>query len=483
LEQPNVTLSRRTALLGLTASVFVAKQPAIGQEKDAPATAPSQRIALTAATLTRKIKPDAEKEAACLAFNGSIPGPLIRFKRGEAVAIALKNETDEPITFHPYGVLGDHAQDGVAGLSQEPIAPGASGETMLASADAGLYWYHSLVPGRLSSQLERGLYGPIIIEEANPPAFDTEIVVMIDDLALEPSGTFKNTALPLVDAARGGTLGNVLTVNGKPAPERMTLPAGSRIRLRIIGASNARLCPLKFDSMTAWVIAMDGQPCDPFDPLKRTVILAPGSRFDVIADLPRAAGKEAVLRIALGNGLPVLAITTQGETMPERPAPGRLEANDVPTAIRLQNAWRSELTIEGGLPAPGPDEKPDPVALETAAKAAFKAPGDIYTLNFGFKAGFDGAPLLKVKKGLPVVIAITNKTAWGQVIRLHGHVFRLLHNFDDGWEPYFLDTLYIPPGQISRIAFDARHIGKWAIRASIAEHFDAGIASWYEVTA
>jgi FtsP/CotA-like multicopper oxidase with cupredoxin domain len=476
-----VTLSRRAVLLGLSVSVLVSKPQAIAQEKPA-ATEPSQRIALNAAPLNRKIKTDAEKEAACLAFNGTVPGPLIRFKRGETVAVALKNETGEPITFHPYGVLGSHTEDGVAGLSQEPIAHGAAGETMLTSADAGLFWYHSLVPGRLSSQLERGLYGPIIVEETSPPDVDTEIVVMIDDLALEPTGAFKDTALSLVEAARGGKLGNLLTVNGKPAPEQMTLPAGSRIRLRIIGASNARLCPLKFDGMTAWVIAMDGQPCDPFDPLKRTVILAPGSRFDVIADLPREAGKEAVLRIALGNGLPVLAITTQGNAVQERSAPTRLEANDVPAAIRLQNAWRSELTIEGGLPAPGPDEKPDPAALEAAAKAAFKQPSDVYNLNFGFKAGFDGAPLLKVKLGLPVVIAITNKTAWGQVIRLHGHVFRLLHNFDDGWEPYFLDTLYIPPGQISRIAFDARHIGKWAIRASIAEHFDAGVASWYEVT-
>ena len=79
------------------------------------------------------------------------------------------------------------------------------------------------------------------------------------------------------------------------------------------------------------------------------------------------------------------------------------------------------------------------------------------------------------------MLAITNKTAWGQVLHVHGHVFRLLHNFDDGWEPYFLDTLYVPPGQISRIAFDAVNPGKWAIRSSILEHFEGGVATWYEI--
>ncbi len=87
------------------------------------------------------------------------------------------------------------------------------------------------------------------------------------------------------------------------------------MRLRVIGASNARLCPLKFDGMD--VRRRHGRPAlRSFDPLKRTVILAPGSRFDVIADLPREAGKEAVLKVDLGPGLPVLRMPVEGPPCP-----------------------------------------------------------------------------------------------------------------------------------------------------------------------
>jgi FtsP/CotA-like multicopper oxidase with cupredoxin domain len=472
-------LSRRAALFGLSATIYAAKAHA--QEKSIASGTP-RRIALSAAPLKRRIKPDAEKEADLLAFNSAVPGPLIRFRRDETVEVALKNDSKEPVTFHPYGICGDAAEAGVAGLSQGPIAPGEERVTRLASPDAGIFWYHSLVPGMGSSQLERGLYGPIIVEETAPPEVDQDIVVLIDDMALEAEGVLRGPAGTLSEAARGGKLGNVLLVNGVPAPAPMELPPGARIRLRIIGACNARLCPLRFEGLETRVFAIDGQPCDPFDPLKRTVILAPGSRFDAIADLPSESGTRAALKIALGKGLPVIEFATAGASRPMRPMPERLEPNDVPAAIRLQNAWRSELTIEGGLLQPSQDEKPDPAAIEKETLERFKDASQIFTLNCGFKAGFDGKPLLSVKRGLPVVIALQNKTAWGQVIHLHGHVFRLLHNFDDGWEPYFLDTLYMPPGQVSRIAFDAERVGKWAIRSSIMEHFDAGIATWYEVT-
>ena len=53
-------------------------------------------------------------------------------------------------------------------------------------------------------------------------------------------------------------------------------------------------------------------------------------------------------------------------------------------------------------------------------------------------------PLLKVKRGTPVVLALNNQTAFVQPMHLHGHAFRLLHGLDDGWEPYFLDTLQVP---------------------------------------
>jgi FtsP/CotA-like multicopper oxidase with cupredoxin domain len=74
-----------------------------------------------------------------------------------------------------------------------------------------------------------------------------------------------------------------------------------------------------------------------------------------------------------------------------------------------------------------------------------------------------------------------NRSAWSQVIHVHGHNFRLLHPFDDGWEPYFLDTLYVAEGRTAHISFVADNPGRWAVRSSILEHFESGVLTWFEV--
>ena len=87
-----------------------------------------------------------------------------------------------------------------------------------------------------------------------------------------------------------------------------------------------------------------------------------------------------------------------------------------------------------------------------------------------------------MKKGTPVVLAITNRTAGPKVLHTHGHCFRLLHAMDDGWEPYWLDTIILPENQTARVVFVADNKGKWLIGSSILEHLDGGLSTWFEVT-
>jgi FtsP/CotA-like multicopper oxidase with cupredoxin domain len=75
-------------------------------------------------------------------------------------------------------------------------------------------------------------------------------------------------------------------------------------------------------------------------------------------------------------------------------------------------------------------------------------------------------PAYRVKRGRTVVMAITNPTAAPVVFRLHGHHFRLLDRLDDGWKPFWLDTLMLDKGQTQRIAFAAEYTGRWLIEAT-----------------
>jgi FtsP/CotA-like multicopper oxidase with cupredoxin domain len=90
-------------------------------------------------------------------------------------------------------------------------------------------------------------------------------------------------------------------------------------------------------------------------------------------------------------------------------------------------------------------------------------------------------PLLKVKRGTPIVLAIANQTPFVQPFHLHGHSFRLLHPMDDGWDPYFLDTLQVPEKRTLRIAFVADNPGKWLLASTVLERFDGGLWTWFEV--
>ena len=89
--------------------------------------------------------------------------------------------------------------------------------------------------------------------------------------------------------------------------------------------------------------------------------------------------------------------------------------------------------------------------------------------------------MFTVKRGRAVTLAIRNTSGRPQVVHLHGHSFRLLDRLDDGWKPYWLDTLVVGD-QVERIAFVADNPGKWLIECRMLERSDAGTAIWFAVT-
>lgn len=471
-------ITRRLALAGLSATVAAMRPSASASAQQAG----PERFTLTAAPARQRLRPEPAGETDVLAYNGQTPGPLIRVRRGQPVSIRLENRLDQPTSLHIGGYRGPNAMDGVAGLTQPEVPPGGSFETLFTPQDAGTYLYHPLVPGRTAQQVERGLAGMFVVTEDNWEPVDSEVMVLLDDWRLTDQHQIDGAFGIAGDNARLGRLGNTLTVNGRPAPEVIKAPPRARVRLRIGGLTNGRILPMRFEKMArATVIAIDGQPCEPFDPLRRQVIVAPGSRYDIVLDLPDKAGEETIVSVALGDGLPVVRFETEGQPLPEKPPVRPLPPNPgLPEAIRLQTARRAEFNIAGGWDAK--DAAGRGAANDVVAKA-FPDPGKAWNLNFGFPSGLGGKPLFSARKGSVVVVALTNRSSWMQVIRVHGHVFRVLHPLDDGWEPYFMDTVLVGENRTVRIAFNADNPGKWLIRSTILEHMESGVLSWFEVTA
>jgi FtsP/CotA-like multicopper oxidase with cupredoxin domain len=87
----------------------------------------------------------------------------------------------------------------------------------------------------------------------------------------------------------------------------------------------------------------------------------------------------------------------------------------------------------------------------------------------------------RAKAGRIVVLALTNRTEVATVFRLHGHHFRLLDRLDDGWKPFWLDTLAIEPGQTQRVAFAAEHAGHWLVESVATDWAAPRFVRWYAV--
>jgi FtsP/CotA-like multicopper oxidase with cupredoxin domain len=471
--------TRRAVAAGIAATLVyrpgtAGSQPASGSSQPITPQGDAWRTLVAAPTKVRLL-PEPAPETDVWAFDGRVPGPVIRVRHGDEVRVRLVNQTERPLALHWHGVRNANIMDGVGGLTQEPVAPGKSFDCRFTPPDHGTFLVRPLVVGGSSELAERGLSALLIVDEREPPKVDQDIALVIDDWRLAEDGALAPFGT-LAEASTSGRLGNRLTINAKGAPEAIEVAPGSRIRLRLANACNARSMRIRFDDMKVYVAAIDGQPTDTFEPLRSTLPFSPGSRYDLMLDVPseaRSAGSIVALLGQAQQGTPLVTLAASGERLsrPALPPIAPLPGNKLlPPEVRLQNAVRRDVAISGGA-IRGPD-----------GAHAFKGdPARIWTIN-GASGAPGSSPLLSVKRGSPVVLAITNQTPTNQPIHLHGHVFRLLHPRDDGWEPYWLDTLQIPENKTVQIAFIADNPGKWALSSTVLERFDTGLWTWFEVT-
>lgn len=128
----------------------------------------------------------AGRDAKAMTINGSLPGPLLRFREGENVTIRVTNRLKEPTSIHWHGLLVPADMDGVPGVSFAGIKPGETFTYRYPVKQSGTYWYHS----HSASQEQSGIYGPLVIDPAEPEVieFDREYVVMLSDWTFEDPG-------------------------------------------------------------------------------------------------------------------------------------------------------------------------------------------------------------------------------------------------------------------------------------------------------
>ncbi|MGH8222730.1 MAG: multicopper oxidase family protein [Woeseiaceae bacterium] len=405
-------------------------------------------------------------------YDGSVPGPELRFKQGESLRVELENLLPNDTTVHWHGVRLPNAMDGVPGLTQPPIK--ANGGRFLYEfklPDAGTYWYHPHLDS--SNQVGRGVYGPLIIDEPEPPAVDRDVVWMLGDWRLDRGARVVQDFGNFMDASHAGRIGNTVTVNGA-IRETFELRAGERIRLRLINAANARIFALDFRGHDPVIIALDGHPVEPHRPEGGRVVLGSAMRADVLLDATGEPGRSytvvddfyrrrAYRLLDLRYAKERLRGGRAGAALP-RLAPNPVSEPD------LARAERHRIDFGGGMMGNMP-------GMGMMRGMAWTVNGEPMPEH-----GHDHEPMLKLALGRSYVFDLINDTRWDHPIHLHGHAFRVLSR--DGRaapRPEWLDTVLLPAQTRAEIAFVADNPGHWMIHCHILEHQASGMMAVVQV--
>ncbi|WP_049338748.1 copper resistance system multicopper oxidase [Stutzerimonas stutzeri] len=257
-----------------------------------------------------------------MAINGSIPGPLLRWREGDTVTLRVRNRLPQETSIHWHGILLPANMDGVPGFSFAGIAPDGMYEYRFKVKQSGTYWYHS----HSGFQEQLGVYGPLIIdpEEPEPFAYERDYVVFLSDWTDESPARVLAKLKKQADYYNQGrrTVGDFINdvadqgwrktfsdrwawakmnmsptdladvsgatytylLNGQAPDANWTglFRPGERIRLRLINGSAMSYFDFRIPGLKLTVVAADGQNIEPVT--VDEIRLAVAETYDVIVE-------------------------------------------------------------------------------------------------------------------------------------------------------------------------------------------------------
>ncbi|MEK5357953.1 multicopper oxidase family protein [Paenibacillus sp. FSL L8-0709] len=411
-------------------------------------------------------------------YNGAVPGQEIRVTQGDFVKVTLKNDLKVPVTIHWHGYPVSSETDGVPGVSQDAVLPGETFTYSFSADVAGTYWYHSHQES--SEQVDKGLYGALIVEPKDAVRPDKDYTLLLDewinpeDASNAPGSTDMagmegmagmTDPTSMSDEEMMSSMYNIYTVNGKSGSMITPLEAkvGDTVRLRLINAgyrSHAIHIPGEFK-----VVSTDGQDIEePTTLQNQLVTVAPGERYDIEFKInsPEDFTIDAHDDNKYNDQL-VIPFKVAG-------------SNGKVKAVQHTDLTGFDLFSYGKPAAKAGAAPAETYALEYTAVLNSKMSGDqqVYTIN---DKVFSELPALKAKTGDNVKITFINDGEVDHPMHVHGHFFRVLEkNGVKVNSTLMKDTVLVKPGEKIVITFKADNPGSWMIHCHELHHAAAGMA-------
>lgn len=392
-------------------------------------------------------------------YDGTVPGPQLRVTQGDRVRVTLVNHLPVSTTLHWHGVRVPNAEDGVAGMTQDAVSPGASTTYEFVATDAGTFWYHSHQD--TGNQLPAGLFGALVV---TPPA--GHVPEDVDRTLLLHNGT--------------GDRAKVISVNGTAGDLHVDARPGQTVRLRVIdavapGMDGTTEAPVLLGAPYR-VVALDGNDLTGPTPLgPQRIQLGMGQRADLVFTVPatgavrlvdsRIAGAPSLLQGFFGTP----ARPGETVTVGDGPLPDAVDPATVPVF--------DPLTY--GTPAPDPATgRPDVTAPVVLDEGPGFHDGTIQLVHSINGAASPDVPPIDVREGQLVRLHLVNDTGEFHPMHLHGHTMTVLDV--DGHaptgSPLHLDTVLLGPHQVIDAAFRADNPGIWMLHCHVLLHATMGMS-------
>jgi FtsP/CotA-like multicopper oxidase with cupredoxin domain len=473
--------SRRALLISAAAAAAV--RPATPSAQTAPALGSRESTnSTTILQLQRRTIEVNGKPASVFAIRQPDGTAGIITEVGKPFRVRVENNIDQPSLIHWHGLTPPWQQDGVPGISGQPIPPGGSADYDFPLRFGGTFWMHS----HQGLQEQSLMLAPLIIHDDRNRPGEQEVVLMLNDFSFTPpdeifaglkkSGSMPNMAgrSPQMASATGmaqrGAVAapdlndvkyDAFLANDRTLadPEVIKVEPGGHVLLRVINGSSMSNYHLDLGQLKGELIAVDGFRTAAV--MANRYPIAVAQRLGIRLALPREPAAHRVLAVLEGDrrqtGI-VLAV-------------GRAAIARIPDTVSTPSGPLT-LDLERRLHAAEPLRPRKADRVHT-----LNLTGDMarYIWSINNVAWNKDVPPLPIAKGERVELVMINQTRMPHPMHLHGHEFQVVEIDGKRFAGAVRDTVLVTPGRRVVIAFDANNPGLWAFHCHLLYHLDAGM--------
>lgn len=380
-----------------------------------------------------------------LAYNGQVPGPIIRARAGRPLTVDVWNDGKDQDIVHWHGLHVPSDVDGAIEEGTPPVPAGGHRRYVFTPEPAGSRWYHShgMAEMNLKKSTYTGQFGLFVVESGGEPgAYDLEVPVLLHEW--EP---YFDRDGPLDVAFRAYSINGRMAGAGEPV--RVT--PSERVLFRIVNASATLHHRLALPRHQFVVTALDGNPV-PSPRAVPVVDVGPGERVDAIVEMTEPGvwmlGEIRANQRAAGMGMVVEYANQQGPPRWEPPRP---------------------FTWDYGLFS-GSEAQREPDGRLTLVFRA-RSDGHHWTIN---GQSYPNTDPLMVQEGKRYRWLFDNQSANDHPVHLHRHTFEVVRVADRRMSGIWKDVVVVPAWKQVEVDVPADHPGLSLFHCHQQFHMDMG---------